>query len=72
MCTVQYIPPVCSLYKVDITYNTPDTGRVDGWYYKCSNCGTELDDYYEDSLDHGEKPFDYCPYCGARVVSWDE
>ena len=62
------IDPTCHIVRVDDTYNTPETGRVDEWHYKCSKCGIELDDNDTDAMDSGVKPFDYCPNCGARVV----
>ena len=62
------IDPTCHIVRVDDTYNTPETGRVDEWHYKCSKCGIELDDNDTDAMDSGVKPFDYCPYCGARVT----
>lgn len=65
------IDPVCRIVYVDDTYNTPETGRVDAWYYECSRCGGELDDSDMDAMDGGVKPFDYCPCCGARVVDWN-
>ncbi len=63
------IDPTCHIVCVDDTYNTPETGRVDQWHYECSKCGIELDDNDTDAMDSGSKPFDYCPYCGARVVA---
>jgi DNA-directed RNA polymerase subunit RPC12/RpoP len=66
------IDPTCHIVCVDDTYNTPKTGRVDQWHYECSKCGIELDDNDTDAMDSGSKPFDYCPYCGARVVNSDE
>lgn len=62
------IDPVCHIVCIDDTYNTPETGRVDEWYYECSRCGGELDDSDMDAMDEGVKPFDYCPNCGARVL----
>ena len=63
------IDPTCHIVCVDDTYNTPETGRVDEWHYKCGKCGIELDDNDTDAMDSGVKPFDYCPNCGARVMS---
>ena len=63
------IDPTCHIVRVDDTYNTPETGRVDEWHYKCSKCGIELDDNDTDAMDSGVKPFDYCPNCGARITS---
>ncbi len=66
------IDPTCHIVRVDDTYNTPETGRVDEWHYECSKCGIELDDNDTDAMDSGAKPFDYCPNCGARVVRGGE
>jgi len=66
------IDPTCHIVCVDDTYNTPETGHVDEWHYECSKCGIELDDNDTDAMDSGAKPFDYCPNCGARVVSDDD
>ena len=62
------IDPTCHIVRVDDTYNTPETGRVDEWHYECSKCGIELNDRDTDTVYSGVKPFDYCPNCGARVV----
>ena len=68
------IDPTCSIYFVDTSTDTPDGYEQDG-YYCCSHCHNELigsfgyawDDYQANDY-KGESPFDYCPYCGARVV----
>ena len=65
------IDPTCRIIYVDESYNTPDTGRVDGWHYECSRCRYELSDGEMDELESGALPFSYCPNCGARVVNED-
>ena len=70
------IDPTCRIYWTDTSFNTPDTGYVADGYYSCSNCDGELGDILAEMWDsfqargyEGEPPFEYCPYCGARVVS---
>lgn len=47
-----------------------DTSRSE--FFKCSECGHSVEVEYSDSrlYDRGclADDFDYCPYCGARVV----
>ena len=69
------IDPTCRIYWTDTSFNTPDTGYVADGYYSCSNCDGELGDILAEMWDSfqargykGEPPFEYCPYCGARVV----
>lgn len=63
------IDPTCRIICVDDTYNTPEVGRIDCWHYECNRCGSEMDDSDMDALDNEIQPFDYCPYCGARVIN---
>lgn len=69
------IDPTCRIYYTDTSYNTPDTGYINDGYYSCSHCGCELSDYLAELWDtyqardyEGEAPFEYCPYCGARII----
>lgn len=69
------IDPTCRIYWTDTSFNTPDTGYVADGYYSCSNCDGELGDILAEMWDSfqargykGEPPFEYCPYCGSRVV----
>lgn len=42
--------------------------KKDGYVYACSVCGN---DAYCDT-DYGQQLFRYCPYCGARMIDFEE
>lgn len=70
------IDSTCKICYTDTSTNTPDTGYEPDGYYYCSNCSGELDspldemwDTYQANDYEGEPPFEYCPYCGARVLT---
>lgn len=55
-------------WVIDAPYEVNDEG-----YYACSKCGYPLIEAYADLWDtyqagYANKPFDYCPHCGAKVV----
>lgn len=66
----------CRIVFTDTSHWT-DVGREYDCEFTCSACGCDLTDDWGDAIDswmhnNGDKPFNYCLSCGARIVKGDK